>query len=227
MSTLPTQLLPASRRRDHVMAAYVNAAAAIRTRLGRERIERFLLGANVPAHIVLRVSTAGGPRRSATRFYEFAERAGVGDAGSAASAVYFRESATHAWGVNRRTNERTALLVDAAINAAASHVVTGAAAELIEWGFPVEFVFRVLCHPGTRRSYDFPLPLVERQAAAGQRLVCRRRNRLQAAYVDAALRISRLISVQRAEDILLEQGLPQRVIARVLYLNGLLRTHRG
>jgi len=222
MSILPTQLLPASRRRDHVMAAYVNAAAAMRTRLGRKKIERFLLAAGVPELIVLRVSAAGGPRRPWARVHEFADRAGLGDTGAAASAVYFRASVANGWGVNRRVNGRIALLVDAAINAAASHGITGAATELIDWGFSVAFVFRVLGHPGARRRYAHAVP-VEPEAAPGQQRVCRRRNRLQAAYVDAALRISQLVSVQRAEAVLLEQGLPQRVIDRVLYLNGLLR----
>jgi len=223
MSILPQQLLPLCRRRDHVMAAYVNAAAAMRTRLGGGKIERFLLDAGVPEPIVLRVSAAGGPRRPWARVHEFADRAGLGDSGSAASAVYFRASAVNGWGVNRRVNGRIALLVDAAINAAASHGITGAATELIDWGFSVEFAFRVLGNPGARRRYAGVAAPVEREAAPGQRRVCRRRNRLQAAYVDAALRISRVVSVQRAEAILLEQSLPQRVIDRVLYLNGLLR----
>lgn len=226
MSTLPNQLGPACRRRNHVMAAYVNAAALIQARLGLERIERFVSEADVPAHVVSRVLVAGGPRRPCARRHEFADRAGLGNDGAAASSAYFRipmGAATPGWGVNRRVNEPAALLVDAAVNAAASHGIAGAAAELIDLGFPVEFVFRVLCNPRARRSYLFPVPPVENRPAPGRILVCRRRNRLQAAYVDAALTISQVVNVQRAEAMLMEQGVPQRVIARVLHLNGLRR----
>ncbi len=226
MSTLPNQLGPACRRRNHVMAAYVNAAALIQARLGLERIERFVSEADVPAHVVSRVLVAGGPRRPCARRHEFADRAGLGNDGAAASSAYFRipmAAATPGWGVNRRVNEPAALLVDAAVNAAASHGIAGAAAELIDLGFPVEFVFRVLCNPRARRSYLFPVPPVENRPAPGRILVCRRRNRLQAAYVDAALTISQVVNVQRAAAMLMEQGVPQRVIARVLHLNGLRR----
>ncbi|MEW6762447.1 MAG: hypothetical protein AB1437_16630 [Pseudomonadota bacterium] len=230
MSTVPNQLPPACRRRNHVMAAYVDASAIIRTRLGLKRIERFALDAGVPAHVVLRVLMAGCPRRPCARFHELARRAGPGDDSSAASSAYFRVPSTaapDAWGVNRRVDGQMAMLVDAAINAAASHGAAGAAAELIDLGLPVEFVFRVLCNPGLRRRYLLPMPLAESLPAPGQAEVCRRRNRLQAAYVNAALTISKVVSVQRAEAVLAEQGLPERVIVRVLYLNGLRRNHGG
>ncbi|MGI4719251.1 MAG: hypothetical protein ACRYGO_08510 [Janthinobacterium lividum] len=227
MSTLPNQLVPACRRRNHVMAAYVNAAAVTQARLGLQRIERFASEADVPPHVVSRVLVAGGPRRPCARCHEFAERAGLGDDGAAASSAYFRipmAAAAPGWGVNRRVNEPAALLVDAAVNAAASHGIAGAAAELIDFGFPVEFVFRVLCDPRARRRYLFPMPPVENRPAPGRILVCRRRNRLQAAYVDAALTISKTVNVRRAEAILVEQGVAQRVIVRVLHLNGLRRS---
>lgn len=209
------------------MAAYVSAAAAIRTHLGPERVERFALDADVPAHVVARVLTAGWPRRPCAPFHEFARRAGLSDAGSAASAAYFKmpaAAAAQAWGVNRRGDEKTALLIDAAINVAASHGVAGAAAELIELGLPVDFVFRVLCSPRRRRRYLASVPPAEPRPAPGELLLCRRRNRLQAAYVNAALTISQQVSVQRAEAILVEQGVPERVIVRVLRLNGQLRS---
>lgn len=230
MSTVPNQLPPACRRRNHVMAAYVDAAAIIRTRLGPERIERFAFDAGLPFHVVLRVLMAGGPRRPCARFHEPARQAGRGDDSSAVSSAYFRmpmTSAADAWGVNRRVDGKTALLVDAAISAAASHGVAGAAAELIDLGLPVEFVFRVLCNPGLRRRYLLSMPMNEGLPASGQGGICRRRNRLQAAYVNAALTISKVVSAQRAEAILVEQGVPERVIARVLYLNGLRRNHGG
>lgn len=226
MSSFTCQLLPACRRRNHVIAAYASAAAATRTRLGPERVERFALDAGVPAHVVARVLTAGGPRRPWAPFHEFAKRAGLNDAGSAASAAYFKmpaATAPQAWAVNRRGDEKTALLIDAAINVAASHGVAGAAAELIELGFPVDFVFRVLCSPRLRRRYLASVPPAEPRPAPGELLLCRRRNRLQAAYVNAALTISQQVSVKRAEAILVEQGVPERVIARVLHLNGQLR----
>jgi len=207
------------------MAAYVSAAAAIRTHLGPERVERFALDADVPAHVVSRVLTAGGPRRPCAPFHEFASRAGLSDAGSAASSAYFKmPAAPQAWGVNRRGDEKTALLVDAAINVTVSHGVAGAAAELIELGLPVDFVFRVLCSPRLRRRYLASMPPAEPRPAPGELLLCRRRKRLQAAYVNAALTISQQVSVQRAEAILVEQGVPERVIARVLHLNGQLRS---
>lgn len=230
MSTVPNQLPPACRRRNHVMAAYVDASAILRTRLGPETIERFARDAGVPFHVVLRVLMAGGPRRPCARFHEPARQAGPGDDSSAASSVYFRvpmASAAEPWGVNRRVDGKTALLVDAAISAAASHGVAGAAAELIDLGLPVEFVFRVLCNPGSRRRYLSAMPMDEGLPASGQAGMCRRRSRLQAAYVNAALTISRVVSVQRAEAILVEQGVPERVIVRVLYLNGLRRNHGG
>lgn len=59
------------------------------------------------------------------------------------------------------------------------------------------------------------------------RPACRRRDHVMAAYVDAALRISQMINVQRAEAILVEQGVPHGVIVRALHLNGLLRRHGG
>lgn len=186
MSTVPNQLPPACRRRDHVMAAYVDASAIIRTRLGAETIERFARDAGVPFHVVLRVLMAGGPRRPCARFHEPARQAGPGDDSSAASSAYFRvpmTSAAEPWGVNRRVDGQTALLVDAAISAAASHGVAGAAAELIDPGLPVEFVFRVLCNPGLRRRYLSAMPMNEGLPAPGQAGMCRRRNRLQAAYV--------------------------------------------
>lgn len=212
------------------MAAYVDASAIIRTRLGPERIERFVLDAGVPFHVALRVLMAGGPRRPCARFHEPAHRAGRGDDGSAASSAYFRvpmASAADAWGVNRRVDGQTALLIDAAVSAATSHGVAGAAAELIDLGLPVECVFRVLCNPGLRRRYLLPMSLAKSLPVCGEAGVCRRRNRLQAAYVNAALTISKVVSVQRAEAILAEQGVPQRVIVRVLYLNGLRRNHGG
>jgi len=52
---------------------------------------------------------------------------------------------------------------------------------------------------------------------------CRRRNGLHAAYVNAALTIMGLTGAQRAQDILVEQGVPHPVIVRILHLNGFRR----
>ena len=54
---------------------------------------------------------------------------------------------------------------------------------------------------------------------------CRRADCVSAAYVDAALTIARLVSVSRAELMLLKYGVPAHVIARVLHKQGLHRPH--
>lgn len=53
--------------------------------------------------------------------------------------------------MNNRTDKDTALLIEAALNAAASHGVEGAAAELLEQGLSLETVSRVLYRPAERR----------------------------------------------------------------------------
>jgi hypothetical protein len=57
--------------------------------------------------------------------------------------------------MNRRTDRRTALLIDAAIHAAAVHGAVGAARELAERGVPLEVAMRVLTRPSERRSYSW------------------------------------------------------------------------
>jgi len=56
---------------------------------------------------------------------------------------------------------------------------------------------------------------------------CRRRNHVQAAYVEAAIRLVTLTSLRRAEDMLRREGLPMAVIARVLLQKGPHRIKRG
>lgn len=51
-------------------------------------------------------------------------------------------------------------------------------------------------------------------------VTCRRRNHVHAAYVEAAIRVSALSSVRRAEDMLIREGVPRKVIARVLLQKG-------
>ncbi len=225
MNILPNQLLPACRRRNHVLAAYVNAAVTARRFLGLKRAEEFALKAGVPAQVLLRVMIAGGPFRPHARFEESPLKHGLSDASAEASA-YFRTqdaSAAYPLAVNRRVDRRMALLVDAAINAAASHGIAGATAELIDQGVPVELIFRVLCQPGARRRHALPSPPADSWMRPGLAFPCRRRNRMDAAYVDAALTISKMISVERAEAMLVKQGIPERVIVRILHLNGFRR----
>ncbi len=54
---------------------------------------------------------------------------------------------------DRRSDSRTSLLVDAAINAASSHDVFAAAEELLEQHTPPDVVIRVLTRPTKRRQY--------------------------------------------------------------------------
>ena len=49
---------------------------------------------------------------------------------------------------------------------------------------------------------------------------CRRRNYVQAAYVDAALTIKNLHGLRRAENILRDATVPMDVIARTLLIGG-------
>lgn len=56
--------------------------------------------------------------------------------------------------MNRRTDRRTALLIDAAIHAAATHGSVGAARELAAQGVPLEVAMRVLTRPDERRMYN-------------------------------------------------------------------------
>lgn len=55
--------------------------------------------------------------------------------------------------VERRTDLRTSLLIDAAINAVASHELIPVADELIDQGIDPNLVLRVLTRPDKRRSY--------------------------------------------------------------------------
>lgn len=229
MDSLPHQLLPACRRRNHVQAAYVDAALSARTLVGLTRAEGFALKAGVPAQVLLRVLVAGGPCKARTRPRECMPGYGSVPDASAGSSIYVRShdaAAASIVRVNRRVDRRTALLLDAAVNAAASHGVAGAAAELIDLGVPVELVFRVLCRPGARRGDVLPLP-ADNALRPARTFPCRRRNRLQAAYVDAALTISKLTGGRRAEDILVAQGVAQSVIVRILHLNGFRRWRPG
>lgn len=57
-------------------------------------------------------------------------------------------------------------------------------------------------------------------------VTCLRRNLVQAAYVDAALTICKELGSRRAENFLLAQGVPMKVIQRVLLSNGPVR-HRA
>jgi hypothetical protein len=61
--------------------------------------------------------------------------------------------------MERRTNIRTAALIDAAIQATSSHGMAGAFFELIEQGLPLETAIRVLTHPSERRHYFFSLTM--------------------------------------------------------------------
>jgi hypothetical protein len=60
---------------------------------------------------------------------------------------------THIRSMNQRTDRRTALLIDAAVHAAASHGKVGAAQELIAQGVHWEVVMRVLNRPEERRHH--------------------------------------------------------------------------
>jgi len=54
----------------------------------------------------------------------------------------------------------------------------------------------------------------------------RRHDDVSAAYVDAAITIAKLISVNRAENLLMKQGFASETIARVLHHAGAHRPHR-
>ena len=54
---------------------------------------------------------------------------------------------------DRRIDWRTAVLIDAAINAACSHDVFTAAEELLAQNTPPELIIRVLTRPAKRRRY--------------------------------------------------------------------------
>ena len=56
--------------------------------------------------------------------------------------------------MNRRIDKKTALLIDAAVNAAASHGLMPAACELVVLGVPLHVAVRVLTMPTHRRSYS-------------------------------------------------------------------------
>lgn len=230
MNNLPIQLLPACRRRDHVLAAYVNAALTAQTRVGLKRAEGFARAAGVPERVLLRVLVAGGPLRARARSREWSAGYGLAEDVAAESSVYFKvhdASAPSTVRVNRRVDWRMALLVDAAVNAAGSHGIAGAAAELIDLGLPVELVFRVLCRPGARRRHAPQPPPAQSRMPPAPALPCRRRNHVHAAYVNAALTISHLINVERAEGLLVEQGIARPVIVRILHLNGFRRRREG
>lgn len=55
--------------------------------------------------------------------------------------------------IDRRTDSRTALLIDAAINATNSHSVFSVADELLQQQTPADVVIRVLMRPSKRRIY--------------------------------------------------------------------------
>ncbi|NNG22653.1 hypothetical protein [Telluria aromaticivorans] len=54
---------------------------------------------------------------------------------------------------DRRSDFRTSLLIDAAINAASSHDVFSAAEELLDQHTPPDVIIRVLTRPTRRRLY--------------------------------------------------------------------------
>jgi hypothetical protein len=58
--------------------------------------------------------------------------------------------------MNRRSDRLTALLVDAAVYAAASHGPVGAAKELVDAGIAWVVIMRVLNRPDERRTYSRP-----------------------------------------------------------------------
>lgn len=51
-------------------------------------------------------------------------------------------------------------------------------------------------------------------------VTCRRHNHAHAAYVEAAIKLSATTSVRQAEDMLIREGVPRNVIARVLLIKG-------
>lgn len=55
--------------------------------------------------------------------------------------------------IDRRSDLRTALLIDAAINAADSHGVFAATDELLQQHTPADVVIRVMMRPSKRRAY--------------------------------------------------------------------------
>ncbi|MBQ5946859.1 hypothetical protein [Massilia sp. ST3] len=132
----------------------------------------------------------------------------------------------HAFSMNRRADKQTALLIDAALNAAASHGPFGAAAELIGHGVAQETVTRVLGKPARRRHYFSRTKSARSKPSSDGGPACRRHNHVFAAYVNAALTILKRGAVRRAESMLAQEGVPAAVISRVLFDGGPCRRHR-
>lgn len=57
-------------------------------------------------------------------------------------------------------------------------------------------------------------------------ITCRRSNHVYAAYVEAAIRLSSLTTLRQAENMLIREGVPMKVIARVLLSKGPYRVKR-
>lgn len=104
--------------------------------------------------------------------------------------------------MEQRTDNWTALLIDAAINAAATHGPSGASAELVYLGIAPAVVDRVLNLPAKRRRYDVSTKAY-RRVHTSHRLIWgfSRRNRVLAAYIDAAKCVGMLSGKKHAEDM--------------------------
>lgn len=55
--------------------------------------------------------------------------------------------------------------------------------------------------------------------ALDDQVCCRRHNHVHAAYVNAAIRLRRFLGAERVEAMLLHEGVPKDVIARVLLVD--------
>jgi hypothetical protein len=60
--------------------------------------------------------------------------------------------------MDKRTDRRTAMMIDAALNARAAHSAASVARALFEAGVPIEIAVRVLTRPKDRRQYRITQP---------------------------------------------------------------------
>lgn len=225
MAALNSPLPPACYRRDYVLAAYVDAAVVLLNRISLKKTEEFAVNKGIPEHVIVRALIASGPRRPRRPTkYEPNRNALIEAYYIAPSITVFKAFTEFTPWIDRRTDKRKALLIDAAINAAASHGFVGAAAELIAQEVSTDVVFRALCKQFLRRRYFLEISPQQYVAPSDQVPICRRRNYVHAAYVNAALTISKLSNLQRAENVLAQAEVSKSVIARILYLNGMHRT---
>jgi hypothetical protein len=125
--------------------------------------------------------------------------------------------------VDKRNDRWTALLIDAAINASASHGMAGATDELMRHGLTLKIVQRVLLMPGERRACLAWDEGPRRSGIHASFDPKRREDKWLAAAIDAALLIGCLATLRQAEHLLRLHSVQADTIERVLYKGAHLR----